>query len=279
MDDDDNGRLGMWIAISVALLVTLGTVLTLVWRHADKGGRAAATQLASASKTTAPAVAAAGTVANVASAPNVTATPTPTTTPTTAAATTAAAATVTAAAATATSAANAAAAAATIAANSAASAAAAGVAAAAAAANPGAAAAGVTTPAVTTPGLTTSATGTRATADADAVDLPLTGDLLGKVYFDVAKADIAGASIGVVDKAASVIAASATRRVVLSGFHDLSGTPAKNAKLAKDRAKAVREALQSKGVAADRIVLRKPAETGTGGAPEEARRVEIRLVD
>lgn len=277
MDDDDNGRLGMWIAISVALLVTLGTVLTLVWRHADKGGRAAATQLASASKTTAPAVAAAGTVANVASAPNVTATPT---TPlTTAAATTAAAATVTAAAATATSAANAAAAAATIAANSAASAAAAGVAAAAAATNPGAAAPGVTTPAVTTPGSPTSATGTRATADADAVDLPLTGDLLGKVYFDVAKADIAGASVGVVDKAASVIAASATRRVVLSGFHDLSGTPAKNAELAKDRAKAVREALQSKGVAADRIVLRKPAETGTGGAPEEARRVEIRLVD
>lgn len=35
MDDDDNGRLGMWIAIGAALLVTLGTVLSLVWSTID----------------------------------------------------------------------------------------------------------------------------------------------------------------------------------------------------------------------------------------------------
>jgi hypothetical protein len=37
--------------------------------------------------------------------------------------------------------------------------------------------------------------------------------------------------------------------------------------------------MAAKGLMADRVMLRKPAETGSGGSPAEARRVEIRLID
>ena len=53
--------------------------------------------------------------------------------------------------------------------------------------------------------------------------------------------------------------------------------PAANAELAKNRAKAVREALKARGVAADRVVLRKPEQTLASGPAEEARRVEVVL--
>ncbi len=63
-----------------------------------------------------------------------------------------------------------------------------------------------------------------------------------------------------------------------SGFHDPSGDPAINAELAKNRAKAVREALVARGGAAEHIVLRKPEQTAADGPAAEARRVELRLV-
>ncbi len=131
----------------------------------------------------------------------------------------------------------------------------------------------------TAPVVATASTAVAPVADADAVmDLPLTGELLGSIFFDTGKTDIAAASNATFDKAVAAIGTGA-RKVVLSGFHDLSGNPTQNAELAKNRAKAVRERLKAKGVAAERIVLRKPAETGVGGPAEEARRVEIRLVD
>lgn len=113
----------------------------------------------------------------------------------------------------------------------------------------------------------------------DTLDLPLTGDLLGKVLFEVGKADVSAEGQATVESVINLINAAPTRKVVLSGFHDLSGDPAKNAELAKERAKAIREALKAKGLAAERILLRKPENTGASGTPEEARRVEIRLVD
>ncbi len=164
-DEDDNGRLGMWIALGAGLLITLGTVLTLVWNAAEESEAPVAAKVA-------------------------------------------------------------------------------------------------------------------AVTDLDAtVDVPLTGDLLGKVYFEVGKSDVSLEGSNTVDSTVAKIQESTTRKVVLSGFHDLSGNPAQNAELAKNRAKAVRDLLKAKGLAAERVLLRKPAETGAGGAPEEARRVEIRLVD
>ena len=66
---------------------------------------------------------------------------------------------------------------------------------------------------------------------------------------------------------------------MIAGFHDPSGDPAHNAELAKQRAKAVRAALMAQGCDPARVQLRKPEQTALGGPPEEARRVEVRLVD
>lgn len=117
-------------------------------------------------------------------------------------------------------------------------------------------------------------------ADADAVlDVPLAGEVIGKVYFESGKADLPADAEPVLGSAVAALAAGASKKLMLSGFHDASGDPAKNAELAKNRAKAVRAALQAKGVAVERVGLRKPEQTGADGPADEARRVEIRLVD
>ncbi len=66
---------------------------------------------------------------------------------------------------------------------------------------------------------------------------------------------------------------------MIAGFHDASGDPAKNAELAKQRAKAVRAALTAAGADAARLQLRKPEQTEATGPADKACRVEIRLVD
>jgi outer membrane protein OmpA-like peptidoglycan-associated protein len=114
----------------------------------------------------------------------------------------------------------------------------------------------------------------------DAVlDIPLAGDLTGTVYFMVGKADLGADSQAELASVKQAVEAAAARKIVLSGFHDASGDPAKNADLAKQRAKAVRDALTAAGVDASRILLRKPESTTGEGPAEQARRVEIRLVD
>ncbi len=68
---------------------------------------------------------------------------------------------------------------------------------------------------------------------------------------------------------------NAGAKVGISGFHDKQGDAAINAELAKNRARAARQALLSAGVPAERIVLVKPQETTGGGDDREARRVEV----
>ncbi|MBL8328628.1 MAG: OmpA family protein [Rubrivivax sp.] len=118
-----------------------------------------------------------------------------------------------------------------------------------------------------------------AMAAADEVlDIPLSGDVIAKVYFDTGKAELPADVAPLLANALTAITADRDKRLVLSGFHDPSGDPAVNAELAKNRAKAVREALKARGVPAERIALRKPEQTSAEGPPAEARRVEIRLV-
>jgi len=115
--------------------------------------------------------------------------------------------------------------------------------------------------------------------DGALLDAPLAGDIVGRLFFESAKADLpadAGPALAAVAKAA---ADAPARKLVLAGFHDASGDPAKNAELAKQRAKAVHAALAAQGVDAARLLLRKPEQTVADGPAEEARRVEIRLVD
>ncbi len=108
---------------------------------------------------------------------------------------------------------------------------------------------------------------------------PLTGDLLSKLYFDLGSATLPAEAAAAVTAAKAALAGAApSAKLVLSGFHDASGDPLKNAELAKQRAKAVREALSGSGVELSRIAMRKPEITTGGGPANEARRVEIRLV-
>jgi K(+)-stimulated pyrophosphate-energized sodium pump len=97
-----------------------------------------------------------------------------------------------------------------------------------------------------------------------------------KFLFDSGKADLpANAAESVAKLAAAAKAASG--KLVISGFHDATGDPVKNADLAKQRAVAVRDALKSAGVAEDRIELKKPEQINAGSA-DDARRVEVKLM-
>jgi K(+)-stimulated pyrophosphate-energized sodium pump len=99
-----------------------------------------------------------------------------------------------------------------------------------------------------------------------------------------AKLYFASGSVALPDDAAATLApladaakARADAKLVISGFHDKTGNPEQNAELAKQRATATRDALVAAGVAAERIELRKPAETEGGGNDREARRVEVSI--
>lgn len=103
------------------------------------------------------------------------------------------------------------------------------------------------------------------------------GEALAKVYFAVGAAALNEADMGVVARTQEALAANPNAIVLLSGFHDLSGDPARNAELAKQRAQSVRDALVAGGVGAERIKFRKPESTLGTGSAEEGRRVEIRV--
>jgi K(+)-stimulated pyrophosphate-energized sodium pump len=97
-----------------------------------------------------------------------------------------------------------------------------------------------------------------------------------KFFFDVAKADLPSDAAANIAKLAAA-AKGAGGKLVISGFHDASGDPAKNADLAKQRAVAVRDALKAAGVAEDRIEMKKPEQINAGNAAD-ARRVEVKLM-
>lgn len=71
--------------------------------------------------------------------------------------------------------------------------------------------------------------------------------------------------------------ANADAKVDISGFTDKTGNPVKNAELAKERAKAIREALKAGGIAEDRIAMKKPESITGSSNDEDARRVEVNL--
>ncbi len=124
------------------------------------------------------------------------------------------------------------------------------------------------------------ATATAAPASTEALlEGPLAGDLVGKVYFESGTAALPADAASQVDAAVKALAAAPARTLVLSGFHDATGDAAVNAELAKQRAMAMREALKTAGIDAARVKLRKPESTTGDGSLQEARRVELRLVD
>lgn len=111
------------------------------------------------------------------------------------------------------------------------------------------------------------------------VDLSPTGAALATVYFGSGASEVNAEADAALAKTVAELAGSTTKKVLLSGYHDTTGDPAHNAELAKQRAKSVRAALVAKGVALEQVLLRKPEVTAGGGSDQEARRVEIRVID
>lgn len=111
------------------------------------------------------------------------------------------------------------------------------------------------------------------------VDLTPTGAALVTVYFESAQSAVTADDEAALVQAVQALAGGAGKKVLLSGYHDTTGDPARNAELAKERAKAVRAALVAKGVPLEQVLLRKPEVTAGGGTDKEARRVEIRIIE
>ena len=99
----------------------------------------------------------------------------------------------------------------------------------------------------------------------------------GRVYFELGSDALPPEAAEVLVRVADAARADAGKVVQISGYHDASGDPAKNAELAKNRAMAVRHALEANGVAPDHLVMDKPIVTTGGADAREARRVELRL--
>jgi hypothetical protein len=100
-----------------------------------------------------------------------------------------------------------------------------------------------------------------------------------KIYFEAGEAVIGPEGLKVIKEAAGCIKEKGLK-VDITGYTDKTGDPDKNLELAKNRAKAVRDALAAEGLAVEIINLRPPlfhtftGATGTG-SEAEARRVEI----
>lgn len=113
-----------------------------------------------------------------------------------------------------------------------------------------------------------------AQAASDAATIEVESGIV-KFYFASGNAEL-GAGAG--DALAGLIKdVSNGRKVVISGFHDVTGNAAKNAVLANLRASTVRVALVAAGVAEQQIELKKPLKMAAIGTNAEARRVEVSL--
>jgi K(+)-stimulated pyrophosphate-energized sodium pump len=108
-------------------------------------------------------------------------------------------------------------------------------------------------------------------------DVPAAVPATTVVYFASGKSD---APTGTADQLVAIIAALKARpdaKVVLSGFHDAGGNPAKNIEIAKERVISIKALLLMEGVTEDRITLQKPQVTSGSGDDAEARRVEVSI--
>jgi outer membrane protein OmpA-like peptidoglycan-associated protein len=108
------------------------------------------------------------------------------------------------------------------------------------------------------------------------VPAPVAAGFPVKVYFEVSSAALRPDGTSAITAAAEVIKKDGAKAAV-TGYTDRTGDAAKNQELAKERAKAVRDALVAGGVPEGNVEMRPPmfVETGAAGSDAEARRVEI----
>ena len=97
-----------------------------------------------------------------------------------------------------------------------------------------------------------------------------------QVFFATGKSELDAESTATLKAAVEYLKAHPDVKIALSGFVDSTGNADANAELAKNRATAVRGALEAGGVAGIRIDMRKPEViTAAQGADREGRRVDI----
>jgi cytochrome c oxidase subunit II len=99
--------------------------------------------------------------------------------------------------------------------------------------------------------------------------------LPAKIYFATGKKELPGDAKVSIEAALAFLKGKADAKVDITGFTDKTGNREANLELAKERAKAVRAALEAAGIAKDRINMKPPAEITGGADNKEARRVEI----
>ena len=106
---------------------------------------------------------------------------------------------------------------------------------------------------------------------------PVNESMRSVLFFAVGSPVLEGEQAKGMEQLIATMAADATSKATISGYHSASGDPAVNAELAKQRAFTVRDSLLAAGIAAERVVLEKPQEVQGNLAGEDptARRVEI----
>ncbi|HMN83742.1 MAG TPA: OmpA family protein [Burkholderiaceae bacterium] len=119
-------------------------------------------------------------------------------------------------------------------------------------------------------------------AQPDLSHLPLVDAVSGskvigplRVFFELGRFEPPADAAGELAPVVTAVKEGKAEKVFLSGFHDRTGDPAKNAELAKQRAIAIRALLLEQGLTEKQVVLVKPAETTGDGSDREARRVEV----
>lgn len=113
-----------------------------------------------------------------------------------------------------------------------------------------------------------------AQAASDAVSVKVEHGVV-KFYFASGKADLAaGAGDALVDVIKGTTGGS---KLLISGFHDATGDATRNIELARQRAMAVRHALNAAGVPDRLIELKKPEPMAASSSDAEARRVEVSI--
>ena len=124
-----------------------------------------------------------------------------------------------------------------------------------------------------TPGTPVAVAAGAATTSTASPSAPLT------VYFGNGAATLDSAAMRVVAAAARSVGNQPLARVAITGYTDAAGNLAANQELAKNRAKAVRDALVSFGAPADHIDMRPPAavQANAAGAEQQARRVDLAI--
>ncbi|WP_418120221.1 sodium-translocating pyrophosphatase [Variovorax sp. 350MFTsu5.1] len=129
-------------------------------------------------------------------------------------------------------------------------------------------------PAATAPSTPAAVVASGAVSAAEAAAVKVENGVV-KFYFASASSEVAPNAKEALADVIKAVQSGST--VLVSGYHDASGDPARNAELAKQRAMAVSDALKAAGAPEDKIELAKPEQSQADGPPAEARRVEVKV--